>query len=405
MKQEHYDVVIAGAGPVGLLIAIRLGKAGIKTLVLEQHTDLLFSTRGCAYQPVVIDALQELGILDRIKEQAYLNRDGISWRDMKGNKLGLLKIPEGDYILLMGQKRLNDLLLGELEKYASVKVRFNHQYVGCEQDEKQVKVMIHQDNIGDEDDIYVTADWLVGCDGSKSAVRRSLCIPFEGKTFSDFRLVGTDVYYDFSSNGYSIMNYIRDPEDWCGMLFTGERRREDGAPLWRVAYPEPAGLSLKQEDVLARAQKRLAHYAPQHANFDIKRAEPYKIQQRCAAQATKGRVLLAGDALHSNNPAGGYGLTTGILDACLIGKVMAQVCLGQAPKSLLIETANDRRETWLNVTNKISLAMFKRLSSFEPDDVQMCKEFFHGLTTDESYSAKAWARVGEIAGSRAVAAN
>jgi 2-polyprenyl-6-methoxyphenol hydroxylase-like FAD-dependent oxidoreductase len=382
-----------------LLIALRLGQAGIKTAVFERHTELLFSTRGCAYQPVVIEALRELGILEKVKEQAYLNRGGVSWRDIKGNELGFLQIPDGDYVLLLGQKRLNDLILKEIEKYSSVSVHFNHQYVGCEQHGGPVKFMIHR-NTSDDDDMSFTADWLVGADGSKSVVRRSLCIPFEGYTFKDFRVIGTDVFYDFKDQGFSLMNYIRDPEDWCGLLFTGEHKNHDGTgpPLWRVAYPESLDLSLKQEDIMERAQHRLRKYAPDQHRFDIHRAEPYHIQQRCAAQAFKDRIILVGDALHSNNPAGGYGLTTGILDASTISKVLVQVCQGEVSPQVVTKAADDRRQVWLNVTNKISMGMYQRLASFEPEIVRQCDEYFRGLRADRTNSHMAWATVQKIAG-------
>lgn len=385
-----------------MLVALRLGQAGIKTLVLEKHDELLFSTRGCAYQPVVLNALRELGLLDLIKEHAYLNRDGVHWRDMSGKELAVLPIQEGEYILLMGQKRLNDLILKELEKYPMVTILFNHSYVGCEQTAEQVKVMIHENSAKADEDKFVTASWLVGADGARSTVRQSLCIPFEGISFTDFRVIGADVYYDFSADGYAMMNYIRDPVDWCGMLYTGENKDGkpygESAPLWRVAYVESTDLSLKKEDIHERAQQRLSRYTKQPTKFDIFRAEPYRVQQKCAAQAIKGRVILVGDALHSNNPAGGFGLTTGIMDAYTMGDVLVQVCHGQSPKSRLNEAAEDRRQTWLNVTNKMSMAMFKRLAGHGPEDTQECEEYFQGLNNDAEYPKKARAFLEKIAG-------
>lgn len=358
-----------------------------------------------AYQPVVIRALRELGILDLIKEHAHLNRDGIRWRNMQGMELAHVPVPDGEYILLIGQKRVNDLILKELDKYPSVKVCFNHQFVGCEQDENRVKVMFHEATARKDDDSIVTADWLVGADGVNSTVRRSLCIPFEGISFADFRVIGTDVFYDFSVDGYATMNYIRDPEHWCGMLYTGENKDGkafgESPPLWRVAYKESTDLSPKKEDILERAQQRLKRYvkkAPEGGQFDIFRAEPYRVHQRCAAQAMKGRVVLAGDALHSNNPAGGFGLTTGILDAYTIGNVLSMVCLGQGSEQVLLEAANDRRLTWLNVTNKLSMAMYRRLACDEPEDDHEREEYFKSLNADSDYPKQVRALVEQIAG-------
>lgn len=385
------------------MTALSLGQAGIKTLVIERHTELLFSTRACAYQPVVIKALEAWGILDLFKQHGYFNTDGIHWRDMAGNELGHVKVPEGEYILLIGQKKVNDLLLKEIEKYSSVEVRFNTAYVGCEQDDKQVKLMAHETTDARDNDICITADWLVGADGASSAVRRSLCIPFEGMTFTDDPIVGTDVYYDFTVDGYAIMNYITDPVDSCGMLYTGQRKDNqaygDSVPLWRVAFSAPGAQSLEKEEVYALAQEKCRRYAKRpDMEFDIHRCELYRVHQRCAAQAIKGRVLLVGDALHSNNPAGGFGLTTGIMDAHVIGNVLGRVCKQTAPATRLYEAADDRRQTWLNVTNLLSLGMYKRLRGKDPQDQAERAEYFHKLQTDPEYSHRIRGLVQGIAG-------
>lgn len=389
---------------MGLLIALRLGRAGVKTLVVERHDDLLPTTRAMVYQPVVLERLRDLGILYRVEEFAHLNQQGIYWRDINGNELGHLPIPSHEHILLLGQWRMNILILDELAKYPSVEVRFSTAYAGCIQEDDHVKVMAHESSAETDDDIMYTADWLVGTDGANSSVRRSLCVPFEGFSFTDFRMIGADVLYDFGNEQYngSLLNFIVDPDDCAVVIYTGQQKDlkppGEAPPLWRVAYTESSRFPAEPAEIFKRAQGRCAKYAKGKMDLEITRAEPYRLHQRCAAQAIKGRVVLAGDALHSNNPIGGLGLTTGICDAHAIGNALARVCTGEAPPSLVSEAANDRRDTWLNVTDKLSQTNLKRLYSEHPDDAKEREGFFKALNSDPDMPKKVRASVEEIAG-------
>jgi 2-polyprenyl-6-methoxyphenol hydroxylase-like FAD-dependent oxidoreductase len=192
-------VIIVGAGPVGLLTALRLGQAGISTLVLESHHTLLPTTRAMVYMPVVIPVLRELGILDVVLEHAFLNREGVTWRDLDGNALAHLPLSSstpGEFggVLLFGQSRMNTLILEELKKYPSVEVRFGLRCVGIEDlpSSSGVKVMMHQRNLVDEDLLF-EADYVLAADGANSSVRRMMCIPFEGFSFQEWKMIGCDV--------------------------------------------------------------------------------------------------------------------------------------------------------------------------------------------------------------------
>ena len=87
MASTNTSVLIVGAGPVGLLTALRLGQAGINTTVIEAHETILPTTRAMVYMPVVIPVLKKLGLMHRVAQEGYLNRDGIMWRDLDGNPL------------------------------------------------------------------------------------------------------------------------------------------------------------------------------------------------------------------------------------------------------------------------------------------------------------------------------
>ncbi|MCJ1259606.1 hypothetical protein MMC24_007445 [Lignoscripta atroalba] len=397
--ESKKSVIIVGAGPVGLLTALRLGQASIPTLVLESHPTLLPTTRAMVYMPVIIPVLRKLGILDTVQRHAFLNHEGAVWRDIDGNVLGKLplggeeKEKKGEFggVLLIGQARMNSLILEELKKYPSVEVRFGLRCVGIENlpDRESVKVMVHQGSQLDGDLLF-EADYVLGTDGANSAVRRILCIPFEGFTWPDWKMIGTDVLYDFPAEmGYTPLTFIVHPNDWAVIAYTGEdadgKPRGAGIPQWRVAYVEPPDLPGSKEEIMKRAYERVATYIKGSKEFKITRAEPYINHQRCAAQAQKGRVLLAGDALHSNNPIGGLGLTSGILDAFCYGNAFTRVVKGGEAPSILTDCAASRLAAWQTATNIASVSNLKRLQSFTEDDIKARDGFFHRLKTDPDF--------------------
>lgn len=275
------------------------------TIVLEAYHTLLPTTRAMVYQPLVEPVLKELGLFEAVSNTGFLNHDGVRWRDTSGEVLGHLPLgSEGDFAATfhLGQATMNGLILKELEKYPCVEVRFGLRVVGIEDmPGSKVKVMVHEQEA--QQDYILEADYLLGTDGSKSAVRRSLCLPFEGFTWPDLKMIGTDILFDFEKElGYTPLNFFVHPDDWGVVAFTGEMGDRDGnhleIPRWRVAFVESTLLPTSQEEILVRAHKKLETFCHGKKNYTIISAESYWLQHRCAAQARKGRVMLAGDALH-----------------------------------------------------------------------------------------------------------
>ena len=349
--------------------------------------------------PVVIPPLTKLGIIDKVKEQAYLNRDGIAWRSLDGSELAHLPLDSSDPddfggVLLFGQYRMTVLLLEALKKYPSVEVRFGLRYGGVEDlpETDLVKILVHSRELGTADHI-LEAQYVVAADGANSAVRRSLCITFDGFTYPNWKMIGTDVVYDFiGQEGYTSLNFVVHPEHWAVIAFSGQdgynQPRGSGHPLWRVAYIEPPDLPSSPQDYMDRAQQRLPLWMRGDKDFKLLRAEPYINSQRCASQARKGRVLLAGDALHSNNPIGGLGLTSGILDSFCIGNALVRVIQNSEPDSLLTDCANSRRQAWLDATNELSQANIRRLYGHDEESIAMREGFFDKLRSDPNFPAK-----------------
>ena len=132
-------------------------------------------------------------------------------------------------VLLFGQARMNALILEELKNHPSVEVKFGLRCVGIEDREtsNKVKVMVHQRNLADEDLIY-QADYVLGTDGANSAVRRMMCIPFEGFTYQQWKMIGCDVVYNFTKeNNYTPLNFVVHPLDWAVIAYSGEDAKQE----------------------------------------------------------------------------------------------------------------------------------------------------------------------------------
>jgi 2-polyprenyl-6-methoxyphenol hydroxylase-like FAD-dependent oxidoreductase len=304
-------VLIVGGGPVGLLMALRLGQAGIDTLIVEKHPSFQPATRAMVYMPVVISALTKLGLYDQVRSAAYLNQDGVYWRDTDMKPLA--RLPLGDPqssqfngVLQLGQWKMSSIISEELQKHASVELHFGYGCVGVQEDANGKGVQVLLQSKDDPTDTLIEAEYVVGCDGANSSVRKAMCIPYEGFSYP-WKMIGCDVLYDFpKQEGLTPLNFVVDETDWAVIAYTGED--EDGkagygrekTPLWRVAYIENSDLPSGKEDFLSRAKERIPASYIKHGDgkFNVIRAEPYTNHQRCAAQARKGRVFLAGDALH-----------------------------------------------------------------------------------------------------------
>ena len=197
--QEDYDVVIVGAGPVGLLTALKLGLAGIDTLLLEKQDDILSTARAIAYMPTVNREFAALGIYDEIKAQSYVGYTGPSWRTPDGKALAVIgpdevPVPDDDdgfdAVLMLGQDKLARLILKALKaRCPSVSVKFGSSCLMIEQSLDGVKIKVSKSGA----EHPVTAKWLVGADGANSAVRTVSDIPFEGFTLENFRFTAADV--------------------------------------------------------------------------------------------------------------------------------------------------------------------------------------------------------------------
>src|ERR1700684_3011845 len=175
----------------------------------------------------------------------------------------------------------------------------------------------------------VAGSYLIGCDGGRSTVRKTLGIDFEGFTHPERFLILTTPFAFDTLYAQCSRNYFSDAQEWCALFkVTGD----DGKGLWRLLFPTRLGETDAQAFDDDTVQQRLQNFFPKAGDYPVFHRNIYNVHQRVAAAFRKGRVFLAGDSAHVNNPLGGLGLNFGIHDAVGVGGLLGQVMIGQAAR-------------------------------------------------------------------------
>ena len=353
---ESSEVIIVGAGPVGLLTALGLARQGVEVTVLDSEPQVVRSPRAAVYFHTTISILKKLGLADEAHAIGLSSTEfAMHWLEtgevMRSDMRDALEPgQEFDHNLHFGQHILAELVIAHLDRLPNARVLWNHAVKALAQDERGVRLAADTD----EGEVRFSAHWIIGADGARSTVRQLAGLPFEGMTWPD-RFVATNIDYPFLDFGFGYANMVVDPDNWAVI---GRLGREN---LWRLTYGEDAGLD--EQSILERLPERFAAILPDPSvPYRIDNFSPYRVHQRCAPSFRVGRVLLAGDAAHACNPCGGLGLTGGVIDADALSDTLGAVIGGRAGESVLDFYAAERRRVFLEVTSPMS-ANFKRLLS------------------------------------------
>jgi len=367
--QHTSEVIVVGAGPVGLLVALGLARAGIEVRVLEAEASISESPRAAIYFPTTVKILDQLGLLEDALAIGLCSNEFCYRVPETGTviavdtRAGLPPDEPYPYNLHFGQHILAHLVMKHLERLPNAQVHWSHRVVGIEQDSNGVRVTAERASGPHQ----FQAKWFIGADGARSAVRHRLGLPFIGTTWPD-RFVATNVRFDFAKYGFCAANMVSDPVNWAVIARLG---REE---VWRCTYGEDA--ELPEDQALSRIPEHYAAILPGPDAYEIVAASPYRVHERCAPRFRVDRVLLAGDAAHVCNPCGGMGLTTGVIDARVLSDALTAVIRKGADASILDFYSAERRRVFLEVSSPVASTLKRQLSEKDParrrqDEAQM----------------------------------
>lgn len=354
------SVLIVGAGPVGLTSALILANAGIHVRVLERSATLPRDMRASTFHPPTLDLLATLGLTPHLIASGLIARHMQQWSRKEGLIADFdLQLLEGEtqhpFRLQCEQWKLTDLLAEKLATIPHVQLHLGVEATAITQHPDKVCVTGNHDGTP----TAYEADYVIGADGAWSTVRRLADIEFEGFTYPErFLFVSTDFDYAQRFPGISYVNYFSDPEEWCVLLRVPQR--------WRVLFP--IAQDCPDEVALGDAyvHETLQRLAPSEQPYAVSHRTIYKVHQRVARQFRAGRILLAGDAAHINNPLGGMGMNGGVQDAFNLSEKLIALLLHGASSDLLDTYERQRRTIAIEYINANTARNKRHIEEADP---------------------------------------
>ena len=319
------QVLIAGAGPVGLVAALALADAGISVHVFEAADGIVEDLRASTFHPPTLDMLDKYGITPTLVAQGLVCphwqvRMHPSGEHARFDLSVLADVTAHPYRLQCEQFKLSRALLARLADYPHAQISFNTSIEAVTQSDDAVTLQVNTA----EGASTVRSGWLIGADGARSAVRKSLGIAFDGDTYPETTILAT-TEFPFDEHLPDLSNVT-----YCWQAGAGNFSLLKVPGRWRVSiYPDearPIEDSLQPEAIEAALQA----IVPGPEAYRVFEARPYRVHQRMAASYGAGRVWLAGDAAHLNSPAGGMGMNGGVHDALNLAAKLVRVVNGES---------------------------------------------------------------------------
>lgn len=344
-------VVIAGAGPTGLMLACELALAGIDTTVVERASEPRAASPGMAINAAVVELLGYRGLMPLLAD------DGLSWSQAHFSQLWLdpsgLTEPHANSFVV--PQAVLEQRLTEHAVKLGVEIRYGHEVVDIAQDESGVEVRLGQATI--------TAEYLVGCDGSGSTVRELAKIGFPGAEAPFYGLVG-DLAADSS---HPLFQWLGS-RDLSGSLFTVA---PSGPETLRVATGEFGVESPDRNSPVTAEEFAGRIHAVTGANLPVtgvRWLSRWHNATRLADRYRAGRVFLAGEAAHVHFPFGGQAMSTCIEDAVNLGWKLAAVIHGRVSDELLDTYERERRPVGERAceTTRAQVAMLHPIEQVAP---------------------------------------
>jgi len=325
------DVLIVGAGPTGLALATTLARAGIKPIIVERLPTHQHTSRAAVIHAHTLEQLDALGVCGpMLQEGLRLTRFSVRDRDQVLARLNFDWLPSRfAHLLMLPQDRTEAILANALEQNRT-NVRWGCSLESVDVSDDGVKAVISS-AAGTQ---AIRARYVVGADGMHSRVRQAAGIGFTGHSYEQLFILA-DIEMDWKPGRDEVMLFFS-PE---GLLVV--------APLPGNAYrvvatvnEAPASPGAADIEQILRRRGPAASGATVHA---VRWSSRFRLHHRVADRYRHGRLLLVGDAAHVHSPAGGQGMNTGLVDACVLGKLLAQALSKRGQEHALDQYEDLRR--------------------------------------------------------------
>ncbi|KAE8308638.1 hypothetical protein BDV41DRAFT_591826 [Aspergillus transmontanensis] len=345
------NVIVVGAGPVGLLTALRLAQSGIHVDVLEKEEKLNVTPRACSYYAAALHTLQ----------RAKKFGDILASLPIVGN--------EGwdSGVVNLQQAKLTKLLYQKVLEAGLVTIHLGTELMAIEQDSNSVTAIAIRGGGNQE---HFQGSFLVGADGGRSTTRRLLEIRLKGHSWPE-RLVAMDVLLDDVEFDEKFPSSLFVDPVYYGLMSPLEEPRAGTESLWRCTVAvDPTDARTDDELISEKNIEELLLKAvpgPRPLPFKVLRASPYRVHQLCASTFNRGRCALAGDAAHLNNPMGAMGLTTGLIDSEALADALEFIIHDGKPISILDTYSDEHRRVFQTFVDPTSTQNKLRCAKFAKD--------------------------------------
>jgi 3-(3-hydroxy-phenyl)propionate hydroxylase len=377
--QPDCDVLICGLGPVGQLLALLLGQAGVSVVAVDQASEPYELPRAAVADDEVLRIFQSAGVDRQILADSQVQEE-VSFVTVGGRPHCLLRPVEGSHghppLVSIHQPSIEWTLIAALAEQERARTDWGRRLERLDQDADGVETLVRS---GEDDSTdTVRARWVVGCDGGASWIRQLLGIEFGGSTFAQRWLV-VDVLVDRP------LAKVRHPHffgDWRRPIVSlpmspGRHRWE-----WMLHPGEDPEPFLDPDSLRERIDPWL-----EGETASVERAVVYTFQARTAARWREGRVLLAGDAAHLMPPFAGQGFGSGARDAANLAWKLEAVLAG-APEALL-DTYEQERRPHVEAMRRLAVTLGSFVQSADRRVAHMRDAFLAAL---ETTGIATWAR-------------
>jgi 3-(3-hydroxy-phenyl)propionate hydroxylase len=373
---------------VGSLMALYLAQRDIPVVLLEKESELPIDLRASTFHPPSLEMIADLGfgVIEEMLARG-LKADRYQYRDRRSQEvasfdMGLIADSTPyPFRLQLEQYEFTRIVNDKLSTLPAADLRFASEVIGFTETDGRVDVEVMTDS-GKQ---LVAAQFLISTEGARSQVRKLAGIDYLGFTYHEkFLVVSTEFPFEEVFEDLSWVNYVSDPDEWCVILRTEK--------IWRVLFPTTPETMDDEQRLLSDEfiQQRLQHLWSKEGDYKIGHRTLYNVNQRVAETYYKGRVVLAGDACHINNPLGGMGMNGGLHDGNNLAAKLVRIITEGANYIDAFEQYNrQRRDLAVQFVQEHTIAN-KKLMEASDREIQIARQQMLMATAADPVKAKAF---------------